>query len=77
MVNLLGGELVFFEYLRFSNSFMNSFIILLNPHVACTPEFFILNRISKLLVLVPGGDSPPRVTPRLVNPPIEITNWLG
>ena len=40
------GELVSFEYLRFSNLFMNSLIIHLISPVTRTPDFFILDRVS-------------------------------
>ena len=39
--------------------------------------FFILDRVLKSPALVLGEDSPPRVTPHLVNPPIAITIWRG
>ena len=47
----LGGggedELISFEYLCFSYSFMNSLIIHSNPHVSPTPDFLILDGVSK------------------------------
>ena len=46
-------------------------------HATRTPDFFILDKVSKPPAPVLGGDNPPKVTPHLVNPPIEITNWPG
>ena len=60
MVNFIrgGGELFSFEYLCFPNSFMNSMIIYLNPHITSTLDFFIVDRVSISHMPVPGGDSP-------------------
>ena len=78
-VNLLRGggvgELVSFEYLHFYNPFMNSLIIHSISHFTHMPDFFYTRQGIQTLTLVPGGDTPPKVIPHLVNPPIAITNW--
>ena len=58
----------------FLTPFMNSLIVCSNSHVASILYFFMLDRVSNLLVLVPRADSPPKVTPHIANPPVEITN---